>query len=370
MHLQGLELLLTILEYRDVYTRGHTDMGIFYATKIGESLGLYERELDLLRIGGMLHDVGKIAIPDVILLKPGKLTKEEFEVMKLHVQLGYEMVKGLDLPYESLEVLLYHQEKYDGTGYPYGLKGQEIPLLARIYTIADAFEAMTARRIYKTAKTWEQALNELEELAGLQFDPDIVGYAIKTLRGLKHVEVNHSRVNQEIEKIRWSFQYLDPTGAIKGDLFLPTLKAFMDKRESFCLTVFDIKNLTQINLERGWEAGNEVLKHLVKAINIQCCASYDIRDIILRLMKEDVIDITSPVVFRIGGDEFAVIAPYIPPEEKVLGVIKAMKDINIEIDYMRLEYPSVISTYQEAINRIFAFTKNKFSIDKVYNVFS
>jgi len=165
---------------------------------------------------------------------------------------------------------------------------------------------------------------------------------------------------QEIEKIRWSFQYLDPTGAIKGDLFLPTLKAFMDKRESFCLTVFDIKNLTQINLERGWEAGNEVLKHLVKAINIQCCASYDIRDIILRLMKEDVIDITSPVVFRIGGDEFAVIAPYIPPEEKVLGVIKAMKDINIEIDYMRLEYPSVISTYQEAINRIFAFTKNKF----------
>lgn len=77
-------------------------------------------------------------------------------------------------------------------------------------------------------------------------------------------------------------------------------------------------------------------------------------------MKEDVIDITSPVVFRIGGDEFAVIAPYIPPEEKVLGVIKAMKDINIEIDYMRLEYPSVISTYQEAINRIFAFTKNKF----------
>ena len=176
--------------------------------------------------------------------------------------------------------------------------------------------------------------------------------------------------HSEIEKIRWSFQYLDPTGAIKGDLFLPTLKAFMDKRESFCLTVFDIKNLTQINLERGWEAGNEVLKHLVKAINIQCCASYDIRDIILRLMKEDVIDITSPVVFRIGGDEFAVIAPYIPPEEKVLGVIKAMKDINIEIDYMRLEYPSVISTYQEAINRIFAFTKNKFSIDKVYNVFS
>ena len=133
--LKSLELLLTLLEYRDVYTRGHTDRGIFYAIKIGESLGLYERELDLLRIGGMLHDVGKIAIPDVILLKPGKLTKEEFEIMKLHVQLGYEMVKDLGLPSESLEVLLYHQERYDGAGYPYGLKGQEIPLLARIYTM-------------------------------------------------------------------------------------------------------------------------------------------------------------------------------------------------------------------------------------------
>lgn len=239
--LKSLELLLTLLEYRDVYTRGHTDRGIFYAIKIGESLGLYERELDLLRIGGMLHDVGKIAIPDVILLKPGKLTKEEFEIMKLHVQLGYEMVKDLGLPSESLEVLLYHQERYDGAGYPYGLKGEEIPLLARIYTIADAFEAMTARRIYKTAKTWEQALNELEELAGLQFDPYIVTHAVKVLGSLKHVEISHSRVNQEIEKIRWSFQYLDPSGAIKGDLFLTTLKAFMDQRESFCLTVFDIK---------------------------------------------------------------------------------------------------------------------------------
>lgn len=357
--LKSLELLLTLLEYRDVYTRGHTDRGIFYAIKIGESLGLYERELDLLRIGGMLHDVGKIAIPDVILLKPGKLTKEEFEIMKLHVQLGYEMVKDLGLPSESLEVLLYHQERYDGAGYPYGLKGQEIPLLARIYTIADAFEAMTARRIYKRAKTWEQALNELEELAGMQFDPDIVGYAVKTLRGLKHVEINHSRVNQEIEKIRWSFQYLDPTGAIKGDLFLPTLKAFIDKKESLCLTVFDIKNLTQINLERGWEAGNEVLKHLVRAINIQCCASYDIRDIILRLMKEDVIDITSPIVFRIGGDEFAVIAPYIPPKEKVIEVVKFMNEIDVGVDYLQLEYPLTVSTYQEAINKIFAFTKSK-----------
>ncbi len=364
-----LEFLLTILEYRDVYTRGHTERGIFYALSIGKGLGLYERELELLRIGSILHDVGKIAIPDIILLKPGKLTKEEFEIMKLHVQLGYDMVKSLDLPSEALEVLLYHQEKYDGSGYPFGLKGEEIPFLARIYTVADAFEAMTARRIYKKAKSWDEALEELEELAGIQFDPDIVNYAVRALRDLKHVEINHPRVNQEIEKIRWSFQYIDATGAIKGDLFLPTLKAFMDQRESFCLTVFDIRNLTQINLERGWEVGNEILKHLVRTIGAQCYTSYDIKDMILKLMKEDVIDITSPVVFRIGGDEFAVIAPYIPPEEKILGVIKAMKDINVDVDFIKLEYPSSISTYQEAITKIFTFTKGKF-INGSYNLFS
>lgn len=121
-------ILLTVLEYRDVYTRGHTDRGVFYALKIGESMGLSGEELEYIRIGGMVHDVGKIAIPDVILLKPGRLTKEEFEIMKLHVSLGYEMVKDSEIPREALNVLLYHQEKYDGSGYPFGLRGENIPL--------------------------------------------------------------------------------------------------------------------------------------------------------------------------------------------------------------------------------------------------
>lgn len=94
------DTLLRVLEYRDVYTRGHTDRGVFYALKIGENMRLSTKELEYLRMGGMVHDVGKTAIPDVILLKPGKLTKEEFEIMKLHVSLGYELVKGSEIPKE------------------------------------------------------------------------------------------------------------------------------------------------------------------------------------------------------------------------------------------------------------------------------
>lgn len=354
-----VDILLTVLEYRDVYTRGHTDRGVFYAMKIGESMGLSNKELEYLRIGGMVHDVGKIAIPDVILLKPGRLTQEEFEIMKLHVNLGYEMVKDSEIPNEALNVLLYHHEKYDGTGYPFGLKGEQIPLLARIYAVADSFEAMTSRRIYKKAKSWEQAMQEMEELASMHFDPDVVSYAIRTLQSLKYVNINSLHVNQEIEKIRWSFQYMDPTGAIRGDLFLPALKAFMEQKDIFCLVIFDIKNLAQINLQRGWEAGNEALKRLVWAINIHCCSMHDIKDVILRLMKEDVIDIMSPVIFRIGGDEFAVIAPYIPPQEKVLAVAMSMKEIGVNIDYVQMTYPSTVSSYDEALDRIFNFTKRK-----------
>ncbi len=366
MQLNIAHTLLKVLEYRDVYTRGHTDRGVFYALKIGESMGLSAKELEHLRIGGMVHDVGKIAIPDVILLKPGRLTKEEFEIMKLHVRLGYEMVKDSDIPKEALEVPLYHQEKYDGTGYPFGIKGEEIPLLARIYTVADSFEAMTSRRIYKKAKTWEEAFREMEELASMHFDPDVVPYAIKALRSLEYVSVNPSHVNQEIEKIRWSFQYIDPTGAIRGDLFLPALKAFVEQKDTFCLTVFDIRNLTEINLQRGWEGGNEVLKRLVWAINLECCSMHDIKDVVLKLMKEDVIDIMSPVIFRIGGDEFAVIAPYIPPSEKVLGVVKSMKQVDVDVDYIQMNYPGSFSSYDEAIERIFKFTKKK--LLELYNI--
>jgi GGDEF domain-containing protein len=279
--------------------------------------------------------------------------------MKLHVKIGYELLKDNDIPEESLEVLLFHQEKFDGSGYPFGRAKENIPLLARIYTVADAFEAMTARRIYKKNKSWKEAFEELESLAGKQFDPDIVPYAIKALSKLASVPWHPASTSQEIEKIRWSFYFMDSTGAIRGDLFLPTLNAFMEQKEEFCLTIFDIKNLSKINLEKGWVKGNEALSLLVKAINMECCSMYDIKETIVKLMKEDVLDIESPLIFRIGGDEFAVIAPFIPPPEKVRHVAAFMREQGIEVSYMQNNYPKDFKTEREILKRIMSFVRKR-----------
>ena len=356
----NLNFFIKLLELRDAYTKGHTERGVLYALEIGKAMGLTEEELRDLEVGGHIHDIGKVAIPDVILLKPAKLTEKEYEVMKLHVKLGYELVKDLDLPERSVEVLLYHQEKYDGTGYPFGKKGEEIPLLARIYTVADSFEAMTSRRVYKKAKPWKVALEELEELAGIHFDPDIVPYAIRVLSNMKESIVVIPEIDTELEKIRWSFYYLDFTGAIKGDLFLPTLEAFIEKGEPFCFTVFDIQNLFEINRKYGWEKGNEVLTKLVEAINVQCCAMFDIRDVIIKLMRQDILDITSPVIFRLGGDEFGVIAPYIPPQEKVQAVAKVMEEQGVKLKYLQMKFPESFRTSEEVLSLISEFTKNPY----------
>lgn len=358
----NLDFFIKLLELRDAYTKGHSERGVVFAIEIGKELGLTERELELLKIGGSIHDIGKVAIPDVILLKPGRLTPKEYEVMKLHVQLGYELVKELDLPKESLDVLLYHQERYDGKGYPFGKRGDEIPLLARIYTVADSFEAMTARRIYKKSKKWREALEELEELAGSQFDPDIVPYAIKALSKLEGEALAHEHLDTELEKIRWTFYYLDSTGAIKGDLFLSTLQAYIERGLPFCFTIFDIKNLFEVNQKYGWEKGNEVLAELVNAINIQCCAMYDIRDLILKLMRMDILDITTPVIFRLGGDEFGVIAPYIPPPEKVVGVLRHMQGKGVEVAYRQMKFPDDFSSTEEVLDVILKFSKKLFSV--------
>ncbi len=355
----NFEFLIKSLEVRDVYTRGHTERGVHYAMQIAMAMGLTEKELHGLYIGGLIHDIGKIGIPDVILLKPAKLTKEEFEIMKLHVKIGYELIKDNEIPPECLDVLLYHQEKYDGSGYPIGKKGNDIPILARVYTVADSFEAMTARRIYKKSKTWEEAFQELEELAGKHFDPDIVPYAIKVLSNLKSVPWHTNFTSQDVEKIRWSFYFIDSTGAIKGDLFLPTLNAFIEQREEFCLTVFDIKNLSKINLEKGWTKGNEALALLVRAINMECCSMHDLKDTIVKLMKEDVLDIDSPLIFRIGGDEFAVIAPFIPPPEKVKHVVAFMKEQGVEVSYLQNNYPRDFKSAKEILEMIMRFSRRR-----------
>lgn len=170
-----LRALVTALDTRDEETQGHSLRVVRYTLKIAELMGLKdEKQLKLLEYGSLLHDIGKIGIPDAILKKPGKLTPDEWEVMKTHPLVGYKILHKIEFLEEAAQIVLHHHEKMDGTGYPGELKGSDIPLGARIFAVADTVDAMTSERPYRSALSFETASEELKKHSGFQFDHDIV----------------------------------------------------------------------------------------------------------------------------------------------------------------------------------------------------
>ncbi len=144
-----------------------------FCKRIGIALSLSKEDVDILELAGMYHDIGKISIPDAILNKPAKLTKEEYDIIKTHTMVGYQILKAADEYSGLAEYALSHHERWDGKGYPKGLMGTEIPLYSRIINVADSFEAMTANRPYRTGMSIEDAVAEIKRCSGSQFDPDI-----------------------------------------------------------------------------------------------------------------------------------------------------------------------------------------------------
>ncbi|HHW15232.1 MAG TPA: HD domain-containing protein, partial [Firmicutes bacterium] len=171
--LSTLETLITVINTRDRYTYGHSERVMRYAALAGRELGLSAEELRLLRYAAFLHDIGKIEIGREILNKPGPLTEEERRVIRRHTLYGVEIVEPIQSLDRVLGIILHHHERFDGKGYPSGLAGEDIPYLARVLAVADAFDAMLARRPYREALTVEQALSEVRHGRGSQFDPFI-----------------------------------------------------------------------------------------------------------------------------------------------------------------------------------------------------
>ena len=169
-----LAVLGDALELRDQETMGHTQRVVSLAVSLGESLGLEPDDLLHLQWGAYVHDLGKIGVPDAVLRKPGPLSPDEWRLMQLHPEQGFNLLQRLFFLSRSLDVVRYHHERFDGGGYPLGLKGDDIPLLARIFAVADAFDAMTNDRPYRTALPTEDAMAELRRHRGKQFDPRVV----------------------------------------------------------------------------------------------------------------------------------------------------------------------------------------------------
>lgn len=167
--------VITTLELKDPYTRGHSERVAEYALSLAKATGAFnEEELQYFYYACLLHDIGKINIPDAILSKPGKLTDEEFEHIKSHPVVGAKAVEGVQGIENYIDVILHHHERWDGKGYPEGLTGENIPFAARITAIADAFDAMTSTRSYRSAMPLEEAYRRVIENQGTQFDPNLV----------------------------------------------------------------------------------------------------------------------------------------------------------------------------------------------------
>lgn len=181
-------------EFHDTDTGMHVERMSRFSALLYRKLGYSESECEIMRLGSMLHDVGKICIPDRVLKKPGKLDAEEWEIMKTHTTLGYEMLVDSESPFLQLgaEVALCHHEKWDGSGYPSGLKGEDIPLSGRIVAIADVFDALCSRRCYKASWPLEEVLKTLQDSAGQHFDPHLVKIFLENIEEVLDIQQRFS----------------------------------------------------------------------------------------------------------------------------------------------------------------------------------
>ncbi|MDP2300398.1 MAG: HD domain-containing protein, partial [Actinomycetota bacterium] len=180
-YLATVRALAAAVDAKDPYTRGHSDGVAGYALMIGEAMDLSAEQMIALEMAAYLHDIGKIGISEDILLKPGKLTDAEMSQMRHHPLIGANILKPVAFPWPIAPIVRHHHEHYDGEGYPAGLRSEEIPILARVLTVADAFEAMVADRPYRRGRSQQEAILELRRCAGSHFDPRVVDAFIGVL---------------------------------------------------------------------------------------------------------------------------------------------------------------------------------------------
>jgi putative nucleotidyltransferase with HDIG domain len=180
LFMNSIQMIAGAVDEKDPYTRGHSDRVTKYSVLLATELKLSEAEVDKIRVAAQLHDVGKIGIEDAVLKKPGALTPDEYEIMKTHTSKGANILRPVEHLKDMLPGIELHHESLDGRGYPYGLKGDQIPLMARIITVADTFDAMTTNRPYQAAMETEYVVKRIRAMAGTKFDPNVVA-ALETL---------------------------------------------------------------------------------------------------------------------------------------------------------------------------------------------
>jgi diguanylate cyclase (GGDEF)-like protein len=279
-YVSTVQLLAEAIEAKDPFLRGHSDEVSEYVSAVADEMGIEREHREQLVFGSLLHDVGKIGISERILLKPAKLTDEEFGVVKLHPRIGYRLIDQVEALRPIAPAILHHHERWDGGGYPDGLAGDDIPLEARIVAVADSFSAMTAERPYRKRMSLDQACAELERCAGTQFDPDVVRVFVDKVRNKRVLREEHpleaALRDPQIEEHRNGDEPLlgyGPLAVLDNLTLLYTHRYFHEiaertaaGAEQFAVVVVELTELTQLNHVEGYAAGDEAIRDAARAV--------------------------------------------------------------------------------------------------------
>jgi diguanylate cyclase (GGDEF)-like protein/putative nucleotidyltransferase with HDIG domain len=278
---------IEMVERRDTYTAGHSQRVANYAKMIAQEMGYEADECEKLYQASILHDIGKIATPDAVLLKPGKLNSLEYKLIQEHVVTSYNLLIKIPMYKELAEIIQFHHERYDGGGYPSGLKGDEIPPLTRILILADAFDAITTNRIYKGRKSLENALIEIEELKDVQFHAEVVNAALKVLNSVEIDDKIGQLPVTELEEERFAYFFKDSLTNVYSKNYLEVIlnKNSEEKNFHYIHAIF-LKNFSQYNEKFNWEAGDKLLCDVAESLKMTYPTN---------------------LIFRVYGDDFLLL---------------------------------------------------------------
>ncbi len=321
-----------MIENRDTYTGGHSQRVATYAKLIAQDMGESKENCELIYKAGIIHDIGKIATPDSILLKPGKLNSIEYKLIQEHVNVGYKLLSKIPMYKKHADIIIGHHERYDGKGYPKGLKGDEMSILSHILQVADAFDAMTTNRIYKGRKDIDSAIKELTELSGEQFHPEIVKSAVKVFKDIDLPKETTQLPKTEIEKERFSYFFRDQvTISYNYDYLNFILEQNIFNTEYSYIGKIYFDGFNRYNTTHGWSKGDAVLHNFVDVLHEKYPTS---------------------TIFRVHGDDFILMsAEELKIDVDELEALRCLKDTSIKLTKKTLKLKDFNITNMEELEK-------------------
>jgi len=320
--------LVDMIDKRDTYTAGHTQRVARYCELIATRLGHSAEEIEKLKRAATLHDIGKIAIPDSVLLKPGTLSQAEYDLIKQHIDVGYDTLSRIDMYKDLADIMRHHHERLDGSGYPAGLRDGEIPRLSQIMAVADAFDAMTTNRIYKPRKEVRVALEELKALAGTHYDPEIVAAAVEALKEVTPPPVADQLPRTPIERQRFAYFFNDQLTRVHNRSYLQFLLQNGLPPSHKWAGMLMLRHFSRYNAEQGWSMGDKLLADFATYL----AANYP-----------------DTLIFRVMGDDFLLLSP--SPKDIDAERLKnrsPLKDTLVDVEVQEVD----LSHGQEALQAI------------------